>query len=100
MFSDEFAEMERQAHEIADLGRERLRQDPGDEHQARAPAYELIHRLSHGGVKLNVTAIMTLDQVREVVDALEGGAPSYVSVFAGRIADTGRDPVPMMADAL
>ena len=48
----------------------------------------------------NVTAIMTLSQVRDVVDALRGGAPSCVSVFAGRMADTGRDPVPLMAAAV
>jgi transaldolase len=51
-------------------------------------------------VKLNVTAILTLDQVRQVSSALAGGAPSCVSVFAGRIADTGRDPVPLMAAAV
>ena len=48
-------------------------------------------------MKLNVTALITLEQVRDVVAALDGGAPAYVSVFAGRIADTGRDPVPLMA---
>jgi transaldolase len=66
----------------------------------REPAYGLIHRLSHAGVKVNVTAVMALEQVRRVVEALKGGAPSNVSVFAGRIADTGRDPVPHMAAAL
>jgi len=60
------------------------------------PAYDLVHQLSHSGVKLNVTAIMGLDQVREVVAALKGGSPSNVSVFAGRIADTGVDPMPIM----
>jgi transaldolase len=51
-------------------------------------------------VKVNVTAILTLSQVRDVVDALRGGAPSCVSVFAGRMADTGRDPLPLMAAAV
>jgi transaldolase len=51
-------------------------------------------------VKLNVTALMTLEQVQAVTDALTGGAPSNISVFAGRIADTGRDPVPHMKAAL
>ena len=60
----------------------------------------MIHRLSHEGVRLNVTAILTLEQVRCVAGALAGGAPSNVSVFAGRIADTGRDPVPLMAQAV
>src|SRR5262249_19102770 len=64
------------------------------------PAFDLIHRLSHSGVKVNVTAVLTLEQVSGVIDALEGGAPSNVSVFAGRIADTGRDPVPIMSAAL
>ena len=66
----------------------------------REPAAPLIRRLSREGVKLNVTAILTLDQVREVVEALAGGAPANVSVFAGRIADTGIDPVPLMAEAV
>jgi transaldolase len=56
--------------------------------------------LSHAGVKVNVTAIMTLEQVREVATAVKGGAASHVSVFAGRIADTGRDPVPLMTEAV
>jgi transaldolase len=56
--------------------------------------------LAHAGVKVNVTAIMTLEQVRSVVAALQGGAPSNVSVFAGRIADTGFDPVPLMREAV
>jgi transaldolase len=60
----------------------------------------LASRLSHSGVKVNVTAVLTLDQVRSAGDALAGGAPSVISVFAGRIADTGRDPVPIMAQAL
>ena len=51
-------------------------------------------------MKLNVTAICTLEQVREVATALAGGAPSVISVFAGRIADTGRDPIPLMREAL
>ena len=51
-------------------------------------------------MKQNVTALMTLEQVREVSAALGGGAPCYVSVFAGRVADTGRDPVPLMAEAV
>jgi transaldolase len=64
------------------------------------PARGLIHRLSHSGVKVNVTAVLTVPQVADAVDALAGGAPSNVSIFAGRIADTGRDPVPVMRDAL
>jgi transaldolase len=66
----------------------------------RVQTTDLVHRLSHSGVKVNVTALMTLAQVRDVVAALAGGTPAFVSVFAGRIADTGRDPVPLMAAAL
>jgi transaldolase len=99
VFSDEFDEMERQAREIATWGEHVYVKIPVTNTQ-RVPAYDLIHRLSHAGVKVNVTAIMTLDQVRDVVAAVRGGAPSNVSVFAGRIADTGRDPVPLMAAAV
>ena len=99
VFSDEFADMERQAREIATWGTSVYVKIPVT-NTRREPAYDLIHRLAHAGVKVNVTAIMTLEQVRCVVGALKGGAPSNVSVFAGRIADTGRDPVPHMAAAL
>lgn len=99
VFSDEFDEMERQAREIAAWGEHVYVKIPVT-NTKRAPAYDLIHRLSHAGVKVNVTAMMTLEQVREVVDAVTGGAPSNISVFAGRIADTGRDPVPLMSEAV
>jgi transaldolase len=99
VFSDEFDEMERQAREIATWGEHVYVKIPVT-NTRRAPASDLIHRLSHAGVKVNVTAILTLDQVRDVVAALKGGAPSSVSVFAGRIADTGRDPVPLMSAAV
>jgi transaldolase len=99
VFSDEFGEMERQAREIASWGEHVYVKIPVT-NPKRQPAYDLIHRLSHAGVKLNVTAIMGLGQVRDVVAALKGGASSNVSVFAGRIADTGRDPVPHMAAAI
>jgi transaldolase len=66
----------------------------------RQPMSDLIRRLSEDGVQVNVTATMTLEQVREVARALKSGAPSYISIFAGRIADTGRDPVPMMIETL
>jgi transaldolase len=59
-----------------------------------------VRQLSHSKVKVNVTALMTLAQVRDVVAALSPGVPSFVSVFAGRIADTGRDPLPLMAAAV
>jgi transaldolase len=99
VFSDEFADMERQAREIATWGEHVYVKVPVT-NTRREPAYDLVNRLSHAGVKLNVTALMTLGQVQAVTDALKGGAPSNISVFAGRIADTGRDPVPHMKAAL
>ena len=99
VFSDDFDEMERQAPEIAGWGSNVYVTIPVT-NTRRAPAYDLIHRLSHAGVKVNVTAILTIEQVYEAGKALRGGAPSNVSVFAGRIADTGRDPVPMLTDAV
>ena len=99
VFSDEFAEMERQAMEITGWGRHVLVKIPVT-NTRREPAYGLVRRLSRAGVKMNVTALATLAQVRDVADCLAGGSPSYISVFAGRIADTGRDPAPMMAAAV
>jgi transaldolase len=99
VFSDEFDEMERQAMEIAGWGRHVLVKIPVT-NTRREPAYDLVRRLSRAGVKMNVTALATLAQVHNVADCLAGGPPSYISVFAGRIADTGRDPAPMMAAAV
>lgn len=99
VFSDEFLAMERQAKEIASWGDNVYVKIPVT-NTRREPSYELVRRLSHAGVKVNVTALLTLEQVREVVEHVAGGAPCYISVFAGRIADTGRDPVPVMMAAL
>jgi len=99
VFSDEFQEMERQAREIATWGDNVYVKIPVT-NTRREPAYDLVRRLANEGVKLNITAIMTIEQVRNVVDAVKDGAPSCVSVFAGRIADTGRDPVPIMAECV
>lgn len=99
VFSDEFEEMDRQARQIAGWGPNVYVKIPVT-NTRREPAYGLIRRLSAAGIKLNVTAILTLEQVREVAAALAGETPSVVSVFAGRIADTGRDPVPLMAAAV
>jgi transaldolase len=99
VFSDEFAEMERQALEIAGWGDNVYVKIPVT-NTRREPAYQLVQRLSQAGVKLNVTALMSLSQVRDVVAALDPKTPACVSVFAGRVADTGRDPVPMMAAAM
>lgn len=99
VFSDEFAEMERQALEIASWGDNVYVKIPVT-NTKREPACDLVRKLAQRKVKLNVTALLTLDQVRDVVAALNPEVPSYVSVFAGRIADTGRDPVPLMAAAV
>ena len=99
VFADEFEEMERQAYRISSWGTNVYVKIPVTNTRGESSC-GLIERLSRGRVKLNVTALLTLEQVRRVRDALAGGAPSYISVFAGRIADTGRDPVPLMAAAV
>jgi transaldolase len=99
VFADDFCEMERQARKIAGWAENVYAKIPVTNTQ-RQPAAELVRKLSHSGVKVNVTALLTLEQVRQTVDALAGGAPAVISVFAGRIADTGLDPVPMMSEAV
>lgn len=99
VFSDDFSEMERQALEIASWGPNVFVKIP-IMNTNRESACSSIKRLASEGVQLNITAIMSLDQVNRVQDALNPNIPSFVSVFAGRIADTGRDPVPIMSKAL
>jgi len=99
VFSDDFAEMERQAMEIAAWGDNVYVKIPVT-NTHRKPSYALINKLSHAGIKVNVTALMTIEQVRDVVMNLAHDTPSYISVFAGRIADTGRDPIPIMMAAV
>jgi transaldolase len=99
VFADDEATMESQAKHIASWAKNVYVKIPIT-NTKREPMYDLIRRLSHEGIQVNVTAMMTLDQVREVGKALRGGAPSNVSIFAGRVADTGRDPVPIMQQAL
>lgn len=99
VFSDDFCEMHRQALEIASWGKNVYVKIPVT-NTKRETCYQLVRDLSREGVKLNVTAIMTLSQVRDVVSSLDQKVPSYVSIFAGRIADTGRDPLPLMAAAV
>jgi transaldolase len=98
VFADDFDEMERQAKLIATWGDAVFVKIPITNTKGES-AVPLIGRLSAAGVKLNITAILTLDQVRAVVDALDADTPAIVSVFAGRIADTGVDPVPLMREA-
>ncbi|MEM9256555.1 MAG: transaldolase [Pseudomonadota bacterium] len=95
VFADDFSDMERQALKIASWADNVYVKIPIT-NTKQAPAYSLIEKLSKAGVKLNVTAIMTTQQVKGVADSLAQDTPSVVSVFAGRIADTGRDPIPIM----
>ena len=99
VFSDEFDEMERQAHRINSWAPNVYVKIPIT-NTRRESACDLIRKLSNDGLKLNITAIMTPEQVKEVADAVRGGASSFISVFAGRIADTGCDPVPVMVECL
>ena len=99
VFSDDLDEMEKQALKIATWGENVYVKIPVTNTKG-IPTYSLIKKLSDKGVKVNVTAIMTLEQVRDVVLSLNQNVPSYVSVFAGRIADTGVDPVPLMSAAV
>ena len=99
VFADEFSEMEAQAREIASWGANVNVKIPvtntrGDSSGA------LIERLSKAGVKLNVTAVLTLEQVERITERLDAKTPAIISVFAGRIADTGVDPVPIMKKAV
>lgn len=98
VFADDIAEMKRQALEIGAWGKNVYVKIPITNSEGQSTA-TLIQELAHKDIKLNVTAILTLPQVVETCQALKGGAPSIVSVFAGRIADTGRDPMPLMAAA-
>lgn len=99
VFSDDFEEMGAQALEIASWGANVNVKVPVTNTHGEFSG-PLISRLSRQGVFLNVTALMTVEQVQAVVDALEGNPRAFVSVFAGRIADTGRDPMPIMSEAV
>ncbi|MDR1657768.1 MAG: transaldolase [Deltaproteobacteria bacterium] len=96
VFSDEFDEMERQAKLIGSWGANVYVKIPVTNSRGLFSG-PLIKKLSQSGIRLNVTALTTLTQVRDVAANLVGGPEAYVSVFAGRVADTGRDPVPLMA---
>jgi len=97
VFSDEFPEMERQALDIASWGNNVNVKIPITNTKAQS-CVNLVDNLSNAGVKLNVTAMMTVEQVKSVLPALSKGPGGYVSVFAGRIADSGIDPVPIMSE--
>lgn len=98
VFTDDFESMERQADEIASWGENVYIKIPVTNTKDE-PSYDLINKLSSKGFKLNVTAILTVEQVKNVYESLDKITPSIISVFAGRIADTGRDPVPYMKES-
>jgi transaldolase len=98
VFADEIPEMKRQAMEIKTWGKNVFVKIPIMNSQGESTV-GLVRELSQSGVQLNITAIFTLDQVRATCEAVRGGAPALVSVFAGRLADTGRDPMPLMREA-
>ncbi len=99
VFSDDFSEMEKQSMEIASWGENVYVKIPIT-NTKKESSVKLIKLLSEKKVKLNITAIMNLDQVKSVMSVLNHTVPSIISVFAGRVADTGRDPVPLMTQCL
>lgn len=99
VFADDRPEMERQARRIATWGSNVYVKIPVTNTKGES-SVDLVRHLAQDGVQLNVTALLPLDQVRDISAALAGGPPACISVFAGRIADTGIDPVPLMSAAL
>ncbi|MBI2229439.1 MAG: transaldolase [Deltaproteobacteria bacterium] len=99
VFSDDIEEMARQARTIAAWGKNVYVKIPVTNTQGQSTA-SIVRELSREGIRLNITALLTLDQVRDVCDALDERTPAIVSLFAGRVADTGRDPVPMMREGV
>ena len=99
VFADDVPAMRRQAERIATWGENVYVKIPVSNTRGESMA-GLAGALSGEGIKVNVTALFTVRQVSEITDAVAGGAPSYLSVFAGRIADTGVDPLPIMREAL
>ena len=99
VLSDDFEEMERQAREIASWGDNVYVKIPITNTRGRSSA-GLVDKLADDGVKLNITAMLALDQLHDISEHLRDGPSCFVSIFAGRVADTGRDPVPLMAAAV
>jgi transaldolase len=99
VFSDDFDDMERQAGIIASWSENAYVKIPITNTKGE-PSVTLIKKLSANGIKLNITAILATGQVFDTAQALDPGTPAIVSVFAGRIADTGRDPIPVMRECL
>lgn len=99
VFSDNFDEMRQQAIQISSWGDNVYVKIPIT-NTKKEGCYDLVKELSYRGIKLNITAIMTNEQVSKVLNCLNPKVPSYISIFAGRIADTGRDPIVIMKNAL
>lgn len=99
VFSDDLPGMEREARKIGSWGKNVYIKIPVTNTKGESTA-SLVKKLSHDGLKLNVTAILTIDQVKTVAKTLSPYTPSIVSVFAGRIADTGVDPIPIMKESV
>jgi len=99
VFADEHDEMRRQARKIAEWGSNVYVKIPITNTRMES-CLRVVRDLTQDGIKVNVTALMTISQVDATCQALVGGAAACVSVFAGRIADTGRDPMPMMAESV
>ena len=99
VFSDNFQEMKKQAEKINSWGKNVYVKIPVTNTQKKSTG-KLIKYLSNKNIKLNITAIMTIKQVKEVLKNLNPRTPSYISIFAGRISDTGRDPMPIIIKAL
>lgn len=99
VFADDFETMEKQARIIAGWGENVYVKIPITNTKGES-SRDLIKRLADRGLKLNITAMMSVKQAEAIVDCFEGSPSSYISIFAGRVADTGRDPVAMMADAV
>jgi transaldolase len=99
VFSDDFEQMRQQAHRIASWGDNVCVKIPVTNTHG-ASSTPLVAELTAEGLRLNVTALLSLEQAGAVATALAGSSGAIVSIFAGRVADTGRDPVPLMAEAL
>jgi transaldolase len=99
VFADEWDEMERQARKITTWGKNVFVKIPITNTKGESAA-ALMHKLACDGIRLNITGMLTVDQVRTSTESLSGGPECIISVFAGRVADTGVDPIPLMCEAL
>lgn len=99
VFSDDFSDMERQALKISSWGGNVYVKIPSTNTRGES-THELAGRLAQAGVKLNITAMTTPEHVARMLPALAGGPPAIASIFAGRVADSGRDPLPLMRECL